>query len=380
MAKNSKKVALGLKPSFFVKEDIHGKDTIDDTESEEEIDTTGANDDEGDGDDDDDEDDEDDEGIMMLDEEDNGSDAEMDAMIKAASVQPIDSDGEEDSPQAKKQKKQKKTSKKTALVIEEESDDEEEDVGPSIFASPKALKVGKGSEMIWSDFKPKESATAQGTSKQDEESDDDSGEDMEEEKGGKGRTRQKEALKRREEQAVRTREASLQDGTHVPERPEDFERLLLAEPSSSLLWVQYMSHYLLQADLNATRQIAERALRTIGFKEEGEKLNVWIAFINMEYKYGDMVSLEGIFKRAIAESNGKRIHLNLAQAYEAAHDRKGATVIFEKALKKYKKSKKVWMAYQHFLLKAGDSEGAKVLLARSMQSLSRHKHIEVLIK
>ena len=141
-----------------------------------------------------------------------------------------------------------------------------------------------------------------------------------------------------------------------------------------------MSHYLLQADLNATRQIAERALRTIGFKEEGEKLNVWIAFINMEYKYGDMVSLEGIFKRAIAESNGKRIHLNLAQAYEAAHDRKGATVIFEKALKKYKKSKKVWMAYQHFLLKAGDSEGAKALLARSMQSLSRHKHIEVLIK
>ena len=377
VAKNSKKVALGLKPSFFVKEDVHGKDAISDSDSDsdEEDDVAGANDDE------DDDDDDDDEGIMMLDEEDDGSDAEMDAMIKAASVQPIESDEEEDLPQTKKQKKQKKSSKKAALVTEEEeSDDDEEDVGPSIFARPKALKAGKGSEMQWSDFKPNESATAQATPMHIEESDDDSGEEIEEEKGGKGRTRQKEALKRREEQAVRTREAALQDGTHIPERPEDFERLLLAEPSSSLLWVQYMSHYLLQADLNATRQIAERALRTIGFKEEGEKLNVWIAFINMEYKYGDMVSLEGIFKRAVAESNGKLIHLNLAQAYEAANDRKGATAIFEKALKKYKKSKKVWMAYQHFLLKAGDSEGAKASLARSMQSLSRHKHIEVLIK
>lgn len=155
---------------------------------------------------------------------------------------------------------------------------------------------------------------------------------------------------------------------------------MLAEPCSSLLWVKYMSHYLLQADLDATRLIAERALKTIGFKEEEEKFNVWIAYINMEYKYGNMTTLEAVFKRAIAESKGKRIHLNLAEAYEQANDVKGATVIFEKALKKYKKSKKVWMAYQHFLLRDGNSDGAKVLLGRSMQSLSRHKHIEVLIK
>ena len=141
-----------------------------------------------------------------------------------------------------------------------------------------------------------------------------------------------------------------------------------------------MSYHLLQADINATRQIAERALRTINFKQEEEKYNVWIAFINMEYKYGDMTSLESAFKRAVAESNGKLIHLNLAEAYETANDKKGATALYEKALKKYKKSKKVWSAYQHFLLRAGDSDGAKALLARSMQSLSRHKHIEVLIK
>lgn len=46
-----------------------------------------------------------------------------------------------------------------------------------------------------------------------------------------------------------------------------------------------------------------------------------------------------------------RIHLNLAEAYEKADDNEGAAVIYEKALKKYKKSKKVWMAYQHFRLR-----------------------------
>ena len=378
VAKNSKKVALGLKPSFFVKEDIHGKDTSD-NESDEEEEGEGSeeeDDDEEEDDEeeeDDDEDDEDDDNIAMLDEEDDGSDAEMDAMIRAASVQPIDSDDEEEEEEEMPKKKGKKSK---AEVIEEEDSDDEDDAGPSIFAAPRTQKA-KGAGMVWGDFKPKETAATIAVSKDEEEEEE---EDSEEEIGGKGRTRQKEALRRKEEQAIRAREASLQGGTLVPGRPEDFERLLLAEPSSSLLWVKYMSHYLLQADLDATRQIAERALRTIGFKEEEEKLNVWLAYTNMEYKYGDMASLEGVFKRAVQESNGKLLHLNLAEAYEAAKDRKGAAAIFDKALKKYKTSKKVWMAYQHFTLRTGDSEGAKALLSRSMQSLSRHKHVEVIIK
>jgi rRNA biogenesis protein RRP5 len=54
--------------------------------------------------------------------------------------------------------------------------------------------------------------------------------------------------------------------------------------------------------------------------------------------------------------------------------------MFEKTLKKYKYSKKVWMAYQHYKLRIGDVKGAKDLFARSMQSLSKHKHIEVITK
>lgn len=54
--------------------------------------------------------------------------------------------------------------------------------------------------------------------------------------------------------------------------------------------------------------------------------------------------------------------------------------MLEKTLKKHKKSKKVWMAYQAFKLRHNDADAAKALLNRSLQSLSRHKHVEVVLK
>ena len=387
VSKQTLKVSLGLKPSYFMKEDKEGKNASDSDEGSDRDDDDGnkSDDEESDGADMTDD-------CMLAQEIDNSSDDEMDRMIKDASVQPISDDDEmeEEAKEVrhKKSKKQKKVGsvekEKEAAVVnlaEEDVDSGDDEDGQSIFAFPSSMKVNNRSSMQWDDFKPATVTSAIVDAGADDESEDDNEEGKEDGDRSKStRTRQKESLRRKEEQAIRTRELSLEAGNSLPERPEDFERLLLAEPSSSLLWVKYMSHYLLQADIDATRLIAEKALRTIHFKEEEEKLNVWIAFVNTEHKYGDMTSLDAVFKRAVAESKGKIIHLNLAEAYEMAQDNKGATAIYDKALKKYKTSKKVWMAFQHFKLRAGDSEGAKTLLARSLLSLSRHKHVEVLIK
>ena len=80
------------------------------------------------------------------------------------------------------------------------------------------------------------------------------------------------------------------------------------------------------------------------------------------------------------ESKGKYLHLHLAQLYEGANDLEAAAAVLERALKKYKYSKKVWAAYQHFELRRGAHDAAKKLLQRSLQSLSRHKHVEVISK
>lgn len=54
--------------------------------------------------------------------------------------------------------------------------------------------------------------------------------------------------------------------------------------------------------------------------------------------------------------------------------------MYEKTLKKHKKSKKVWIAYQRFKIRNNDEKGAKELLSRSMKSLLPHKHVEVILQ
>ncbi len=102
----------------------------------------------------------------------------------------------------------------------------------------------------------------------------------------------------------------------------------------------------------------------------------------MEYKYGTKETLERVFNQAITESKLKQVFLNMASIYEQNRDYLGATAVYERALKKphLKKSKKVWIAYQAFKLRINEVKAAKELLARSLQSLSRHKHIEVISK
>ena len=61
-------------------------------------------------------------------------------------------------------------------------------------------------------------------------------------------------------------EKVLLDTGRGPESAEDFDRLLLAHPNNSALWVQYMAFYLHTAEADRARGVAERALKTISFR------------------------------------------------------------------------------------------------------------------
>jgi hypothetical protein len=58
------------------------------------------------------------------------------------------------------------------------------------------------------------------------------------------------------------------NNTWIPSSPEDFERQLLAEPNNSFVWIQFMAHCIKNVDIVGARAVAERALRTINFREE----------------------------------------------------------------------------------------------------------------
>lgn len=70
------------------------------------------------------------------------------------------------------------------------------------------------------------------------------------------------------ERTLRERELALAEGRLLPESVDDFERLIIAQPNSSFLWVKYLAFHVQAADIDAARVIANRALRTIHFREE----------------------------------------------------------------------------------------------------------------
>lgn len=100
-----------------------------------------------------------------------------------------------------------------------------------------------------------------------------------------------------------------------PQSVADYERLLLGEPDSSMLWLKYMAFQLELGEVDKAREIAERALRTITIGQDAEKLNIWIALLNLENTYGDNDSLDDVFKRACQYNDTQEVYERLISIY-----------------------------------------------------------------
>lgn len=103
--------------------------------------------------------------------------------------------------------------------------------------------------------------------------------------------------------------------TNGPQSTADFERLLMGQPNSSVLWLTYMAFQLQSGEVDKARETAERAIKTINIREEAEKLNVWIALLNLENTYGTDESLEEVFKRACQYNDSEETHEKLISIF-----------------------------------------------------------------
>jgi len=168
--------------------------------------------------------------------------------------------------------------------------------------------------------------------------------------------------------------------TRQPASTADFERLLLGSPNSSYLWVQYMSFQLQLAEIEKARDVGKRALKTINFREEGEKLNVWVALLNLENKYGTDESLDTVFKDAARHNDSKTTHLRLASIFDETERHDRAVEQYQKTCKKFSKSSKVWTLFGEYYFKQGEQEAARQLLPRSLLSLEKRKHLKTITK
>lgn len=187
----------------------------------------------------------------------------------------------------------------------------------------------------------------------------------------------KKKKKRAEIQVDRTGDLDVEG----PQSVDDFERLLISEPDSSLLWLQYMAFHLELGDADQARQIGERALKSIGLGQEEEKMNVWVALLNLENAYGDEETIEAMFKRACEYNEPQEIYSRLTSIYIQSGKHNKADDLFQRMLKKFTQDPKVWTNYASFFFDTtGDADKGRALLPRALQTLPKYTHFDVTLK
>ncbi|KAJ2512020.1 rRNA biogenesis protein rrp5, partial [Coemansia sp. RSA 1939] len=164
----------------------------------------------------------------------------------------------------------------------------------------------------------------------------------------------------------------------APKRAVDFERLIVGSPNSSFLWLQFMAFYLGQSEVDQARDVAERALKTIFMSEVQEKMNIWVALLNLEHRFGSTEALEATLKRAAQYMNPKHIYLQMAKIYERADQPGDAERMHKVAVSKFSGSCKVWVLFGLFYLKSGKISESRDLLARALKALPKRKHIKAI--
>ncbi|KAL3625500.1 hypothetical protein CASFOL_030954 [Castilleja foliolosa] len=193
---------------------------------------------------------------------------------------------------------------------------------------------------------------------------------------GKDKKSAKKKAREEREREIRAAEERLLE-KDIPRNAEEFEKLIRGSPNSSFIWIKYMAFMLSLADIEKARSVAERALRTINIREESEKLNIWVAYFNLENEYGNPPeeAVTKIFQRALQLCDPKRVHLALLGMYERTEQHKLADELLDKMARRFKQSCKVWLRKIQSLLKR-DGDGVQSVVNRALLSLPRHKHIK----
>ncbi|GAA5875823.1 hypothetical protein JCM1840_003525 [Sporobolomyces johnsonii] len=331
-----KKVSLGLKRSLFPEDyEDSGSDEEDDDEEE------------GEEDEDEDDDDEEMDGAAEADS-DEGEDLDLNALLQRA--------GESD-----------------------ESDVEMDDAEPEapVASTSKLPPVKKAAPLAVStgfNWDGDEDEEKDGGAEED-------ASDSEDEEQVPAATSSSAAAKKTATSGLSTLDDRTGDlDSKAPTSIADFERILLGSPNSSYLWIQYIAFFVGLSQLDKAREIGRRALRSINFREEQEKLNVWVALLNLENSYGDEGTLDEMFKEAAQSNDAKTVYLKLVDIYERSGKFEAEEELFKKTVKKFSQSSKVWTLFGQFYLTRGRPNEARELLPRSLKSLEKRKHVKTISK
>lgn len=180
---------------------------------------------------------------------------------------------------------------------------------------------------------------------------------------------------REKERKIRQREEALASN-QVPNSIDQFDKLVLSSPDSSLVWLQYMAYHLQATEIDKARAVVKRAIKTINFREENERLNVWNAWLNLESRFGTPESLNDVFREAVQTNDAFKIYTHMLTVHADANRKVELEKLISTMIGKFKQDPQMWINCGDALLKIGFKEKSRYIMQRAIQSLpaSQRKH------
>ncbi|KAK0077894.1 hypothetical protein PV325_003328 [Microctonus aethiopoides] len=229
------------------------------------------------------------------------------------------------------------------------------------------------------DAKPDAESVAKEESSSDSDEDEKDNSQQAQKKKKKLNAAERREMERQKEREIRAREEELVSN-QIPNSVDQFDRLVLASPDSSIVWLQYMAYHLQATEIDRARAVAKRAIKTINYREENEKLNVWRAWLNLESRFGTPETLNDIFHQAINANDAKNIYLHMLSVHADA----GRHAELEKMIKtvtgKFKQLPEMWIEVGTILLKVGLKDKSRHIMQRALQSLPPQEHVNLMVR
>ncbi|KYQ47857.1 Protein RRP5 like protein, partial [Trachymyrmex zeteki] len=184
---------------------------------------------------------------------------------------------------------------------------------------------------------------------------------------------------RQKEREIRQREEALVSN-QAPNSIDQFDRLILSSPDSSLVWLQYMAYHLQATEIDKARAVARRAIKTINFREENERLNIWNAWLNLESRYGSAESLNDVFQEAVRTNDAYKVYMHMLTIHADAGRKTELEKLIGTVINKFKQDSQTWTDCGAALLKIGMKENSRQIMQRALQSLPASQHVNLLIR
>nr|XP_026498931.1 protein RRP5 homolog [Vanessa tameamea] len=191
---------------------------------------------------------------------------------------------------------------------------------------------------------------------------------------------EKNAKAREEEERIRELEKRAIESENAPRSSDQFERALLAEPNCSQLWIAYMAFHLQATEIDKARAVGRKALNTINFREEGEKLNVWLALLNLEHRFGTKESQQKTLEDALQMNDTYQIHSKLLDILLDTSKHQELVSLTELMIRKYRKHPEVYRVCGEACYKAGLVDKARHVMQKGIAALEKKEHVSLLVR